>query len=238
MESTRANPSDGLDALAERYGLSAAATSALATLLTRVAGDKRAPTSITGTADALDRHIADSLVGLECSAVRVARTAADLGSGAGLPGLVLAATLPDLEMRLVEAQRSKCTYIASLVAAMELLNSHVVCRRAESWPEGRGIHDLVVARALGPQPLVLEYAAPLLGLGGRLVEWRGARDEADEARASLAASELGLRPVEVRPVVPFAGARSRHLHVFEKVAETPARFPRREGVAAHRPLGG
>lgn len=238
MESTHTDPADGLKGLAERYELSGVTTGALETLLTRIAGDERAPTSISGAQEALDRHIADSLVGLEVSAVRGARAAADLGSGAGLPGLVLAAALPDLEMRLVEAQRSKCTYIASLVAAMELQNSRVVCRRAESWKDGLGAHDLVVARALGPQPLVLEYAAPLLRLGGQLVEWRGARDGEDEARAANAASELGLRAVEVRPVVPFAGARSRHLHLFEKVAETPARFPRREGVASRRPLGG
>lgn len=237
MESTQ-TPPPGLATLAGRYGLSAATTAALATLLERLAGDERAPTSISGADEALDRHIADSLVGLELPAVREARVAADLGSGAGLPGLVLAAVLSDLEVRMVEARRGKCTYIASVVAAMGLANTQVVCRRAESWREGLGAHDLVVARALGPQPLVLEYAAPLLALGGRLVEWRGARDEQDEARAALAASELGLHPVEVRPVVPFAGARSRHLHVFEKLAETPARFPRREGVASRRPLGG
>lgn len=238
MESTQTNPAGGLEALAERYGLSAAATGALATLLARLADDERAPTSISGADETLDRHIADSLVGLELPVVREARTAADLGSGAGLPGLVLACALPDLEMRLVEAQRSKCAYIASLVAAMALANSRAVRRRAESWQEGLGAHDLVVARALGPQPLVLEYAAPLLALHGQLVEWRGVRDEEGEARAARAASELGLRPVEVRRVIPFAGARSRHLHVFEKVAETPTRFPRREGVASRRPLGG
>ncbi len=237
MKSTQTDP-PGLAALAERYGLSAATTAALATLLTRLAGDERAPTGISGVQEVLDRHIADSLVGLELPAVRNSHAAADLGSGAGLPGLVLAAALPDLEVRMVEAQRRKCTYIASVVAAMDLQNTRVVCSRAESWREGLAAHDLVVARALGAQPLVLEYAAPLLALGGHLVEWRGARDERNEARAALAASELGLRSVEVRPVVPFAGARSRHLHVFEKVAETPARFPRREGVASRRPLGG
>jgi 16S rRNA (guanine527-N7)-methyltransferase len=85
---------------------------------------------------------------------------------------------------------------------------------------------------------VLEYAAPLLAIGGHLVEWRGRRDPVDEDGAARAAAELGLRHVEVREVVPFAGAHSRHLHVFEKIAPTPPRFPRREGVAARRPLGG
>ncbi len=237
MDSPQIDPAAGLAPLVDRYGLTAAASSALATLLGRLAADERAPTSISGAPDALDRHIADSLVGLDLPAVRDSSVAADLGSGAGLPGLVLAAALPGLRMNLVEAQQSKCAYIAALVAAMELGNARVVCRRVESWKEGLGAHDLVVARALGVQSLVLEYAAPLLALGGKLVEWRGARDPQEEARAARAASELGLRPVEVLAVVPFPGARSRHLHVFEKIAPTPPGFPRREGVAARRPLG-
>jgi 16S rRNA (guanine527-N7)-methyltransferase len=232
------DPPEGLTQLADRFGLTPRASAALATLLERLAEDERAPTSVTGGREALDRHLADSLSGLELAVVRDARSAADLGSGAGLPGLVLAAALPDLRMSLVEAQQSKCSYIGILIAAMHLENAHVVCRRAESWEEGLGAHDLVVARALAAQAVVLEYAAPLLAVGGSVVEWRGARDAEEEARAARAATELGLRPAAVRAVIPFPGARSRHLHVFEKVAPTPARFPRRPGVGARRPLGG
>ena len=126
------------------------------------------------------------------------RGSADLGSGAGLPGLVLAAALPASEVRTVETQQSKCAYIASLAAAAGLVNVRVVCSRAEEWAEGLGAHDLVVARALAPQPVVLEYAAPLLASGGHLVEWRGRRDEDEEARAQVAAARLGLEREEIR----------------------------------------
>jgi len=230
--------STDLAALAERYGLVAGAVPKLRVLLDRLAEDEHAPTAVSGLAAAFDRHLADSLSGLEVPVVREAKTAADMGSGAGLPGLALAAALPGLEIRLVESQQRKCDYIGGVAAAMGLENARVVCERAESWREGLGANDLVVARALAAQPVVLEYAAPLLAVGGYVVEWRGQRDPREEARAARAASELGLRPVEVREVAPFAGAHSRHLHVFEKVAPTPGRFPRREGVAARRPLGG
>ncbi len=188
MDRGSINPADGLARLVERYRLGISTERALATLLGRLVADERAPTSISGAGDALDLHLADSLAGLELPAVRRARLAADLGSGAGLPGLVLAAALPGLQVSLVEAQQSKCSYIAGLVAAMELGNARVVCRRAESWAEGLGMNDLVVARALGPQPVVLEYAAPLLAVGGNVVEWRGARDRDEEARAARAAA--------------------------------------------------
>jgi 16S rRNA (guanine527-N7)-methyltransferase len=86
--------------------------------------------------------------------------------------------------------------------------------------------------------VVLEYAAPLLQDGGRLIDWRGARSAEEEARAASAAEILGLRRVEIRRVQPFDSARDRHLHVFEKIAPTPVDFPRRAGVARKRPLGG
>jgi 16S rRNA (guanine527-N7)-methyltransferase len=84
---------------------------------------------------------------------------------------------------------------------------------------------------------VLEYAAPLLRVGGSLVDWRGALGRREEEAAARAAAELGLRRVDVRRVEPFAGAREHHLHVYLKLHETPARFPRRAGIARKRPLG-
>jgi 16S rRNA (guanine527-N7)-methyltransferase len=85
--------------------------------------------------------------------------------------------------------------------------------------------------------VVLEYAAPLLRLGGTLVDWRGARVHAEEQRAERAADELGLALLGVERVEPFEAARDRHLHLFTKLSDTPATFPRRAGMARKRPLG-
>ena len=93
--------------------------------------------------------------------------------------------------------------------------------RAEEWAAGAGLNDLVSARALAAQPVVLEYAAPLLRLGGVLVDWRGRRDSDEELAAGRAAAQLGLELVELRPVEPYAGALHHHLHVFAKRAPTP-----------------
>ncbi len=224
--------------LADRYGLDDHATRSLTALATHLAHDRKAPTAVHEPSHVLDRHIADSLAGLEVEAIREARTLADLGSGAGLPGLVLAAALPGCEVHTVESQQSKCAYTASLLAPAALTNVRVVCSRAEQWDAGFEANDVVVARALAAQPVVLEYAAPLVKLGGQVVEWRGRRDRAEEERAASAASALGLERVEVRRVNPFASAEERHLHVFQKTAPTPPGFPRRPGVAVRRPLGG
>ena len=97
--------------------------------------------------------------------------------------------------------------------------------------------DLVTARALAPLEVVVEYAAPLLRIGGTLVVWRGQRDPEREAAAAKAAEIVGIEVGEVLAVQPYPAARNRHLHLMSKVMETPARFPRRPGIAMKRPLG-
>jgi len=85
--------------------------------------------------------------------------------------------------------------------------------------------------------VVVEYAAPLLRVGGTLVAWRGRRDPVAESNAALAARELGLAAAGILPVKPYPAAESRNLHLMSKVTETPRGFPRRPGVALKRPLG-
>ena len=226
-----------LGKLRARYGLPDAADAALSRLLALLAEDESAPTTVRDPERAVDVHVADSLSGLEVDAVRRATRVADLGAGAGFPGLALAAALPAAHVSLVESVGRKCAFMERALAASGIHNAAVVCGRAEEWREGQVAHDLVTARALAPLAVICEYGAPLLAVGGALVAWKGARDAGEEADAAAAAAELGLEAAEARRVEPFAGAEHRHLHVYLKVMETPARFPRRAGRARKRPLG-
>lgn len=223
--------------LGARYALPQSAIDALATLLRLLSGDPHAPTSVRDPRRVLNDHLADSLSALELPVLRAPAAVADIGSGAGLPGLPLAAALPGARFWLVESNARKCEFIGRAAAAAGLGNASVVNDRAESWVAGRGHQDVVTARALARLDVVTEYAAPLLRRGGSLVAWRGRRDPADEAAGRLAAERLGLELVDVVPVKPYPGAEHRHLHVLRKVADTPAGFPRRPGVARKRPLG-
>lgn len=206
-------------------------------LVDAVATDEHTPTAVRDCEGIWRVHVADSLAGLAVTAMSAARRLADLGSGSGFPGLALAVALPATEVWLVESQRRKCEYLERVCVAAGIVNAHVVCARAEEWREGIGANDLVVARALAAQPVVLEYAAPLLRLGGTLIDWRGRRDTAEELAAEAAAEHLGMHRLEIRHMQPYAEAREHRLHVFEKVAPTPPRFPRRAGVARKHPLG-
>jgi 16S rRNA (guanine527-N7)-methyltransferase len=201
------------------------------------AEDPTASTSVRDPDEAVDRHVADSLTALALPEVRSARRIADLGAGAGWPGLALAAALGEAQVALVETAVRHCRYLERAIEVGELKNVKVVNARAEAWPEGIGAHDLVTVRALGVLPLILEYAAPLLAEGGEIVAWKGAVSPEEAAAGAAAAELLGLEPVQVLPVTPFPGSRDHSLHVFRKVAPTPPLYPRRAGMAAKRPLG-
>jgi 16S rRNA (guanine527-N7)-methyltransferase len=224
-------------ALASRFGLSAAQVDQLRAYATVLVADELAPTTVRDPLRVRDDHLADTLVALELAEVASARMVADLGSGAGVPGVPLAIAMPLTEVTLVEGNGRKCAFLESVVAGLSLPNVQVLHGRAETWAAGVGTCDLVTARALAPLDVVAEYAAPLLRLGGALVVWRGHRDEPAEEEALRAAEILGLEVSEPVRVEPYEGAQQRHLHVFTKVLDTPSRFPRRDGVARKRPLG-
>lgn len=229
-------PPTPLAALIARYELPAHAAMQLTALLTAVATDPHAPTTVRQPEQAVHTHVADSLVALELPDIRTATAIADLGAGAGFPGLPLAIALPDARVALVESVARKCAFIRAAAEAAGLTNVEVVPERAEAWRMGIDAHDLVTARALAPLAVLAEYAAPLLRVGGVLVAWKGRRDAEEERDAGAAAGELGLAIEEIRAVHPYPGADHRHLHVLRKVAPTPERFPRRPGMARKRPL--
>jgi 16S rRNA (guanine527-N7)-methyltransferase len=229
---------NALRALGDRYALTEGQVRRLEGLLECVAADPEAPTTVTDRSGILRDHLADSLVALELPQVRAATAIADLGAGAGFPGLPLAIALPGARVSLVESNGRKCAFIARSATACQTANAAAVHARAEAWPDGLGASDLVTARALAPLGVVAEYAAPLLRVGGWLVAWRGQRDPDDDGAGARAAAELGLEPAPVVRVEPYPGARNRHLHPLRKVAATPDRFPRRPGMARKRPLGG
>jgi 16S rRNA (guanine527-N7)-methyltransferase len=227
---------DRLTALVRRYGLPASAATQLAALAELLSNDPAAATTVREPERVLDDHLADSLVALELPQLRSAATIADIGSGAGVPGLPLAVVLTEARVRLVESNGRKHAFIERALSECGIANAEAVHSRAESWTAGLGRQDVVTARALAPLAVVAEYAAPLLQIGGALVVWRGRRDEREEAAGARAASELGLDPAPPLAVRPYPRARYRHLHVMTKVAPTPARFPRRPGAARKRPL--
>ena len=224
--------------LGSRYSLHSQAVEQLARLLDALAAERDPPTTVRDPLAAVDQHVADSLSALEFEPLRAAGRIADLGSGAGFPGLPLAIALPGAAVDLVESTRRKCEVIERLAAAAGVGNARALPVRAEELAaeDGREAYDVVTARALAPLAVLVEYAAPLLRDGGALVAWKGTRDPVEESAGERAAEMVGLRMDEVRSVRPFEGTLDLNLYLYSKVRSTPNRFPRRPGAASKRPL--
>lgn len=165
---------------------------------------------------------------------RWGRTFVDLGSGGGVPGLVVAVDRPESSGLLLDGSVRRVAFLARAVDELGLNGRiEVVAGRAETVgrdPAHRGAHGTVLSRAFGPPAVVAECAAPLLAVGGLLVvsdppasPGQPDRWPADDLR------RLGLRVVE-RAAGPPA------FTVLEQAAPCPTTYPRRVGVPAKRPL--
>jgi 16S rRNA (guanine527-N7)-methyltransferase len=156
-----------------------------------------------------------------------------------LPGVPLAIAFPSMQVTLLESVGKKATFLRDVVAELRLENVRVIGGRAEETARHhreRDSYELVVARALAPLPVALELCLPFARPGGVAVLPRGS-DHAEQLADGVAAAEqLGAQlrapiPLELPELPP-----GRSLVVAEKLVVTPARFPRRSGAAAKRPL--
>jgi 16S rRNA (guanine527-N7)-methyltransferase len=232
-----------LEALVGRHRLGAAAAGQIERILDALAAEPDPHTTVSEPQAALEVHVADSLSGLEVPELARARRIADIGAGAGFPGLALAVALPQAQVDLVESAGRKTAVVDRLIQAGDVSNARSITTRAEEFASvppslggGRDAYDAVTARAVGSLAVLVEYAAPLLRENAVLVAWKGARDANEEAAGAEAARQVGMAAADVLPVQPFEASENRHLHVFRKISPTPAGFPRRSGMARKRPL--
>lgn len=219
--------------------LSDAQRRSLETVLELLAAERASVSSVTDQR-AWKVHVEDSLTGLEVDELSLASRIADLGSGAGFPGLVLAVALPQARVDLIDSIGKKTAFIASAAEAAGIRNASAITARSEDLAgeeTARESYDVVTARAVGRLSTLAELAAPLLREGGVLVAWKGKRDEEEEQQMSRAAEALAMTPEQTLDVGHRAGSEHRHLHVMRKSGPTPADLPRRPGMAKKRPRG-
>ena len=213
----------------------------LTPVLELLASDPASLSSIRDPSRAWTVHVEDSLSGLEL--VGEPDRLADVGAGAGFPGLVLAAALPDTRVDLIESVGRKAEFIERATMTAGLANARALAVRSEDWARdadpdgGRDAYDVVTARAVGRLATLAELASPLLTEGGALVAWKGRRDPDEEAELARAAERLAMEPERIEAAGPVAGSRHRHLHLIRKSGPTPAGLPRRPGMAKKRPFG-
>ena len=219
--------------------LSDAQRRSLETVLELLAEERASVSSVTD-ARAWKVHVEDSLTGLEVSELSQASRIADLGSGAGFPGLVLAVALPQAKVDLIDSIGKKTAFVARAAEAAGIPNASAITARSEDLARdenARESYDVVTARAVGRLSTLAELASPLLREGGVLVAWKGQRDEEEEQQMARAAEALVMTPEQILDVGHRAGSEHRHLHVLRKSGPTPTDLPRRPGIAKKRPRG-
>ncbi len=187
------------------------------------------------------RHLLDALSALPLLDARAPSSALDLGSGGGVPGIVLALARPGIAWTLVDSVGKKCDALRAFADALGIGSMAVIAERAEVLgrnPVHREQNDVVTARACASLPTLLEYALPLVAIGGTLIAWKGPLTATDDevVRGTRAAAMLGgSTPAIVETGIPSLG--DHRLMTIAKELATPARYPRRPGEPARRPLG-
>lgn len=194
-------------------------------------------TAITARSDIYARHFLDSLV-LARFWGDAPTTLVDIGAGAGFPGLPLKILRPSLTLTLVDSVAKKTAFLNHLVGVLRLDQVQVITERAERLgrdPHQRERYDAATARAVADLRILLEYAMPLLRVGGVLLAPKGSEAAAEVEGATRALHLLGGVVEQVAPI-ELPGVPPRTLVVVRKVAPTDPRYPRAVGIPTRRPL--
>lgn len=195
-------------------------------------------TSVRDPEEAWNKHILDSLQSLQTGLFEGVRRVADVGAGAGFPGLPLAIARPDLKLVCIESTRKKGDFIAATAQKLDL-KVRVVCERAETLGQNKMHREsfaVVTARALGSLSEVCELTLPLVRVGGHAVLWRGEQAAAELKAARSAIKQLGGQTGTTLPYNLPGHTTNYHLVVIRKTAPTPPPFPRRVGLPKQKPL--
>ncbi len=194
------------------------------------------------SAEAVQRHYAESLELLRIFQTFYptnfhGKSVADVGSGGGFPGTVLAALLPGAQVHLIEPLKKRARLLEQVASDLPLANVRVHPVRAEEAGRGhlRNAAALVTARAVASLPELIEYVAPLAERHGMIALPKGSRLEEELPAAAYAISQLACEVVAVVPMRPEVSEFGRVL-LLRKVARTPLEYPRKPGIAGRTPL--
>ncbi|MGI6200523.1 MAG: 16S rRNA (guanine(527)-N(7))-methyltransferase RsmG [Christensenellales bacterium] len=184
-------------------------------------------------------HFLDSATPLAAGLIPENAVLADVGTGAGFPGLVLAILRPDLAVTLIEATGKKVTFLEAVIERLGLVGVRALHLRGEEaarQPAFRENFSVVTARAVAALPTLLEVTLPLVQVGGRLVALKGPSVEEEVAAARKATALLGAAAGRVIPCQVPGSDRTHRLAVYEKRQKSPSAYPRAAGKPQKQPL--
>ncbi|XP_024970727.1 uncharacterized protein LOC112509796 isoform X1 [Cynara cardunculus var. scolymus] len=205
-------------------------------------------TAVREASDVMDRHIEDSLAIIppiqssyvsHCESSFENLNLIDVGSGAGLPGLILAIACPGWQVTLLESINKRCVFLEHAVGLLGLSNVKVIRGRAEyvgQNVEFREAFDVTVARAVAEMRILAEYCLPLVRVGGLFVAAKGHAPEEEVRRAKKAISLMGASLLQTCYVNSHSPYGQRTAIICLKDGPTPKKYPRDPGTPAKLPL--
>ncbi|KAK9830804.1 hypothetical protein WJX74_008062 [Apatococcus lobatus] len=202
-------------------------------------------TAVRDEAEAWDRHIIDSaalLPVLEAAAAGFRSPklrVLDVGSGAGLPGIVFAILKPAWQVTLLEATKKKCAFLEEVTTGLQLSNVKIVAQRAEDAGKAsqlRERHDIVVARAVAELRTLAELCLPFVKVNGLWIAAKGPNIEDEVNAARNAIGQLGGRIKTITAVDSLSAGVPRTAIVVTKIKATPRQYPRLPGRPNKQPL--
>ncbi|MGI6668251.1 MAG: 16S rRNA (guanine(527)-N(7))-methyltransferase RsmG [Acetivibrionales bacterium] len=192
-------------------------------------------TAITDEKEFIIKHFIDSLSVIPY--LRGIKSLADVGTGAGFPGIPLKIAMPSLEISLLESQEKKVRFLETAIGELGLADISAVHIRAEDAGRSPGYRekmDAAVARAVAPMPVLLEYCLPLVKTGGIFIAMKGGREE--EVPFERALEILGGRVEEENKFILPSSSYKRNVVVIRKFRQTPSKYPRKPGKPSKQPL--
>ena len=200
--------------------------------------DKINLTAITDDEGIAIKHFLDCLLVSKAAQFKSGDKVIDVGTGAGFPGLVIAAAFPDVQVTLLDSTGKKLKAVENIRQEMGVQNAQVVHMRAEDAgkkPEFREKFDFATARAVAELRVLLEYTLPFVKVGGKFLSLKGASavDEIDGAKASL--KTLGGKIEGINEFI-LPGGDKRAIINVKKISHIPPKFPRVSAQIAKKPL--
>lgn len=199
-------------------------------------------TRITEPEEIATKHFLDSLSLIQALPETPANPSViDVGSGAGFPGLPVKIALPDIHMTLLEATRKKTKFLQHVIAVLSLTGVTVLTARAEETGHQlryREQYDIALGRAVSKLATLVEYALPLVKIGGVVIAQKGQYPDEELGSAMHAIRVLGGNFRRSLPVQIPGLEAERHLVIIQKIKSTPKQYPRRSGLPAKTPIRG
>jgi len=195
-------------------------------------------TNITEARDFAIKHVVDSLMLIEHGDIRYGASIIDVGTGPGIPGLIIKMYRPDIKLTLLESVGKKTRFLDWIIGDMGIQNVEVINDRAESLahnPSYREKFDVAVARAVAALNTLTELCLPFVKVGGTFLAMKGKSPEEELVAAQHAMDILGGSFRECKKYYLDEGM-PRSLIVIAKERECPFKYPRRAGIPGKNPL--